>query len=823
MASSALPILRWRPWSVRALGAAAVATALLGCGGRIVDHAGECRIAGNGLCETKGQDAAAPPSGEAGTRDEGADDAAATLNGIDAADANGSPGTTSTDFTTFLANPAHNDVVLDPALVAPLSRLWTASVGQPVSYPLVVDDLVYVTASSTQTAHARILAFQRATGAPAWSADLGTADTGYLVYDGGRVFEVDTETSMGGGSLRAFNALSGALDWQVQADPNEPFYYEPPVAYDGKLYTTGTGTGGRLYAYDETSGALLWNALLYAGSAGSVVVSSEGVYVFDTEGETTAFDLGGAMAWQDRPAESTLAALTPVLVGHTLYEILPQATNKRVDTSAGQTVGTFTSDLPPAFGDGIEFDVLASALHAVSTASGATVWTFTPDGGVVTSALVIGGTVYVGSSIGTIFALDAATGKRIWSDNTGAAFTGPVTGEAIFGMGAAHGVLVVPAGNDLVAYASAGASFDAGAREYRGSDASCVWTLVDGPPSPSTPNIPASMAVADLDGDGKLDLLTVGSNSGGGVGILLGGGDGTFRALSEMATFVSGANAVAVADVDGDGRPDVLAASSYETYNSPENVGVSRGNGDGTLQTPSLYAVGTHPYAITLADFDVNGSPDLAVADGSGGLRVLLNRGDGTFAAPVTYGNDALVALAAGDMNGDGKPDLALASYTPGAIQVRLGNGDGTFAAPRSNGLDQSPAAVALGDVNGDGQVDIVAVTSDVQVLLGNGDGTFQPAVSFQAGPNPSGVAIGDVDRDGRADLVVTNEGAGSVSVLFGNGDGTFQWELAFATGNGPNSPAIADFNGDGQPDIATCNLDSDSVSLLLGACGSAR
>ena len=459
----------------------------------------------------------------------------------------------------------------------------------------------------------------------------------------------------------------------------------------------------------------------------------------------------------------------------------------------------------------------------MSTASGTTVWTFTPDGGVVTSALVIGGTVYVGSSIGTIFALDAATGKRIWSDNTGAAFTDNVTGEATFGMGAAHGVLVVPAGNDLVAYASAGASFDAGVRQYGGSDVSCNWTLVDGPPSPSTLNIPASMAVSDLDGDGKLDLLTVGSYSGGGVGILLGGGDGTFRALSEMATFVSGANAVAVADVDGDGRPDVVAASSYETYNSPENVGVSRGNGDGTLQTPALYAVGTHPYAITLADFDVNGSPDLAVADGSGGLRVLLNRGDGTFAAPVTYGNDALVALAAGDMNGDGKPDLALASYTPGAIQVLLGNGDGTFAAPRSNGLDQSPAAVALGDVNGDGQVDIVAVTSDVQVLLGNGDGTFQPAASFQAGPNPSGVAIGDVDRDGRADLVVTNEGAGSVSVLFGNGDGTFQWELAFATGNGPSSPAIADFNGDGQPDIATCNLDSDSVSLLLGACASAR
>ena len=300
----------------------------MGCGGRIVDRAGECRVAGNGLCETKGQDAAAPPSGGAGTRDEGADDAAATLNGIDAADASGSSSAVSTDFTTFLANPAHTDAVEDPALVAPLRRLWTAPVGQPVSYPLVVGDLVYVTASSTQTAHARILAFQRATGAPAWSADLGTADTGYLVYEGGRVFETDTETTMGGGMLRAFDAVSGALDWQVQADPNEPFYYEPPVAYDGTLYTVGTGTGGHLYAYDEASGALLWNALLYDGSAGSIAASSEGVYVFGTCGETTAFAFGGAMAWQDRPNECTLASLTPVLVDHTLYEILPQATEQ---------------------------------------------------------------------------------------------------------------------------------------------------------------------------------------------------------------------------------------------------------------------------------------------------------------------------------------------------------------------------------------------------------------------------------------------------------------------------------------------------------------
>jgi outer membrane protein assembly factor BamB len=803
---------------MRVFGGAALAAVLAGCGGRTTaDALDEC--ASNGSCEPTGP--AGVPSLDAGpdsappnvALDDAGSREASTLPGADAGD--GSAPASSTDFTTFLANPAHTDSVDDGVLVPPLRRLWTVSLGQPVSYPLVVGDLVYVTASATQAAHARVLAFDRASGAPAWRADLGTASAGNLAYEGGRVFEVDTENTMGSPMLRAFDATGGALDWQVQADPNQPFYGSPPVAYDGTLYVTGAGTGGDLYAYDESQGAVSWAGLLYEGSAGAPAISADGVFVFGGCGETTAFGLAGGMVWQDR-GECAYAASTPVLVEHALYEILPQGTNERVDTRTGETLGTFASDLPPAFGDGMEFDVVANVLRAVSTASGATAWTFSPDGGVVTSALVAGGTVYVGSSIGTVFALDAATGEVAWSENTGASFSD----QALFGMAAAHGVLVVPAGNELIAYAPAGASFDAGVRQYGGPDARCPWTLVDGPVAPPAAHIPASMAVADLNGDGKDDILTVGSYSGGGVNVMLGAGDGTFDALPAAASFTAGGNAVAVADLDGDGWPDVVTASSYEIDDSPDNVSVSRGNGDGTLQPPTLYAVGTSPYAIALADLDADGRADLVVADGSGGVRVLLNHGDGTLAAPVAYGDGALLSVAVGDVDGDGKPDLVLAAYNPAALLVLLGKGDGTFAAPQSNALDQPPGAVALGDVNGDGAADLVVLTSDVEVLLGKGDGTFQTAASFQAGPGPSGVAIADVDRDGHPDLVVTNGGSTSVSILFGNGDGTFVGQVAFATGSAPLSPAIADFNGDGQPDVVTCNEDSDSISVLLGACG---
>jgi hypothetical protein len=249
-----------------------------------------------------------------------------------------------------------------------------------------------------------------------------------------------------------------------------------------------------------------------------------------------------------------------VLFDHALYELEPQAKNERLDTRTGQTLGSFTSDVPPAFGAGMEFDVVAHVLHAVSPATGATAWRFTPDSGVFGSALVVGSTVYVGSSIGTVFALDASTGAVEWSENTGGSFYGPT----IVGMGAAHGILVVPASNDLVAYASAGPSFDAGIREYRGTDATCPWTLVDGPPTPPAPHGSASMAVADLNADGKLDLLTAGSYSDGGVIVLLGAGDGTFRALPEAASLAGATFAIAVADVDGDGKLDVVTAGRYE-------------------------------------------------------------------------------------------------------------------------------------------------------------------------------------------------------------------------------------------------------------------
>ncbi len=345
----------------------------------------------------------------------------------------------------------------------------------------------------------------------------------------------------------------------------------------------------------------------------------------------------------------------------------------------------------------------------------------------------------------------------------------------------------------------------------------------------------ASVAIADLNGDGKLDLAVV--NSGlGTVAVLLGNGDGTFQTAVPYSTGGGNPNAVAIGDVNGDGKPDIVVANAADQSGSAGSVSVLLSNGDGTFQAPVTYSAWA-ANSVAIADVNGDGYPDLVVADDCGGVdcnsdgvSVLLNNGDGTFQPAVTYGVPGYLAVsvAVADVNNDGKPDLLVAndcldfSCQTGSVVVLLGNGDGTFQPGTAYAAGVGATSLAVADLNGDGNPDLVVADmgvwpntyGEVSVLLGNGDGTFQPVVTYSSGAGGAySVAVADVNGDGKPDIVVADEGGksyktGVVGVLLGNGDGTFQKAFRYSSGGGPpewwstSSIAIGDVNGDGRPDL---------------------
>jgi hypothetical protein len=336
---------------------------------------------------------------------------------------------------------------------------------------------------------------------------------------------------------------------------------------------------------------------------------------------------------------------------------------------------------------------------------------------------------------------------------------------------------------------------------------------------------PIAVVAADLTGDGKLDLVTANDNAGS-VSVLLGNGDGTFQAAINMPVGsgpISVPVALAIGDVNGDGKPDIVVANYTGGYTG--TVDVLLGNGDGTFATGAILPVGHHPKSIALADLTGDGKLDIVEVNNgaSGTADVLLGNGDGTFQAPRTFQVGPYPqAVAVAQMNGDSFPDIVVAGND--SVSVLLGNGDGTFKPRQSTAVGSGPRALAIADLNGDGINDVVTANytggypGTVSVLLGNGDGTFQPQQQFATGDGPRSVSIADLNGDGRPDLVVANYpyASNSVSVLLGNGDGTFQAHQDFGTASHPRSVIAADLNGDGAPDLVVAAGYSPSVVSVL-------
>ncbi len=235
------------------------------------------------------------------------------------------------------------------------------------------------------------------------------------------------------------------------------------------------------------------------------------------------------------------------------------------------------------------------------------------------------------------------------------------------------------------------------------------------------------------------------------------------------------------------------------------------------------FSVGAIPQGVAVGDFDGDGIPDLAVATTTpNAVAILLGNGDGTFKRPVSFPiNTPPNFLVVGDFNRDGFLDVVVGSSS--GLRVLLGNGDGTFRAAINVFLQNRVAWIAAGDFDQNGTLDLIVVGKDFHnagvavLLLGKGDGTFQVPRIGASAVNPTSVVASDFNRDGALDVAFSDAGTNSLVLLLGLGDGTFETPRTYDTGRTPRAITAADFNRDGFLDLAVANFDSDEISLLRG------
>jgi FG-GAP-like repeat len=345
---------------------------------------------------------------------------------------------------------------------------------------------------------------------------------------------------------------------------------------------------------------------------------------------------------------------------------------------------------------------------------------------------------------------------------------------------------------------------------------------------------PESVELADLNGDGKTDIV-VANFASSNVTILLGDGRGGFKP-AQGSPFSAGnmPNDIGIGDFNRDGKPD-LAFPNHETQHVTILDGDGRGGFKPAQASPLTTKSKPHPHGIAVADFNGDQNPDIAVESWeTNQVEILFGNGHGGFSTPgplVSVGRMPYQRLRAGDFNKDGAADIVTTNFEGKSLTILLSDGKGGFK--ESNGspflAGEAPFGVAVGDLNKDGNPDLAVVNysgsaqdsknDGLTVLFGDGRGGFKIMTGspLTTGRAPTRVAIGDMTGDGIPDIVVSNFQSQNLTILPGNSQGNFGQASNISVGREPKGIALGDLNGDGKADIVVANSKDNDITLILG------
>jgi FG-GAP-like repeat/EF hand len=321
---------------------------------------------------------------------------------------------------------------------------------------------------------------------------------------------------------------------------------------------------------------------------------------------------------------------------------------------------------------------------------------------------------------------------------------------------------------------------------------------------------PYSIVAADVNGDGKVDLIS--ANEGDStLTVLTNSGNGIFSSNATYHTFANPESVVA-ADVNRDGKVDLICActggNALMTFTN---------SGSGGFVNSAHYTIGSSPYWVIAVDVNGDGNVDL-ISGNNSSLVILTNDGTGNFAIASSPGVGSQSVTAA-DLNGDGKIDLIEANAN--SLRILTNGGNGTFSLCYTNTLSTlKPGFIATADVNDNGKVSVVVPDygsgsgKTLTVLTNDGSGNFSSNTTYTVGNGPYYVIAADANGDGKVDLICANRlGGGTLTVLTNNGSGDFGSNATYTVGANTISVTAADLNGDGKLDLITA---FNTLSVLL-------